>query len=229
MEFQTPGNTYSEQLFEYRAVEKRKLLLSLAITAAMMVVEVIGGVLANSIALVSDAGHMFTHAFAIGISLVAIQIARRPPCHHRTFGLYRAEILAAFMNGLFLLLIVGVIIYEAVLRLLQPRDVLGLHMLAIALIGLAVNVASIYILHGSTADLNVRSVFYHLIGDAASSIGIVGAAIVISRAGTRLTHSSASGSPCSSSTGPSGSSENRAGSFWRSRPQGWMSSSLNAI
>ena len=179
MHDQMPRNAFSEQLFEYRAVEKRKLRLSLAITAAVMVVEVIGGMLANSIALISDAGHMFTHAFAIGISLVAIQIARRPPCHHRTFGLYRAEILAAFINGLFLLLIVGVIIYEAVLRLLHPRDVLGLHMLAIALIGLAVNLVSIYILHGSTTDLNMRSVFYHLIGDAASSIGIVGAAVVI--------------------------------------------------
>lgn len=176
---QMPRNAFSDQLFEYRAVERRKLLLSLTITTAAMVLELIGGVLTNSIALISDAGHMFTHAFAIGISLVAIHIARRPPCHHRTFGLYRAEILAAFINGLFLLLIVGVIVYEAVLRLLQPRDVLGLQMLAIALIGLAVNLVSIYILHGSTADLNVRSVFYHLIGDAVSSIGIVGAAVVI--------------------------------------------------
>ncbi len=180
---QMTRNAFSDQLFEYRAVEQRKLLLSLTITTAAMVLELIGGVLTNSIALISDAGHMFTHAFAIGISLAAIHIARRPPCHHRTFGLYRAEILAAFINGLFLLLIVSVIVYEAVLRLLQPRDVLGLQMLAIALIGLAVNLMSIYILHGSTADLNVRSVFYHLIGDAASSIGIVGAAVVINFTG----------------------------------------------
>jgi cobalt-zinc-cadmium efflux system protein len=179
MEFQSPQNAFSEHLFEYRTVEKRKLILSLAITSVVMIIEVIGGMLTNSIALISDAGHMFTHAFAIGISLIAILIARKPPCHHRTFGLYRAEILAAFINGLLLLLVVGLIVYEAVLRLLFPREVLGLQMLAIALLGLAVNAASIYVLRGSTEDLNVRSVFYHLIGDAASSIGIVIAAVII--------------------------------------------------
>ncbi|MGC9444187.1 MAG: cation diffusion facilitator family transporter [Candidatus Methanospirareceae archaeon] len=172
-------NAFSEHLFEYRTVERKKLLLSLSITAAVMVVEVIGGILTNSIALISDAGHMFTHAFAMGISLIAIKIACKPPCHHRTFGLYRAEILAAFINGLFLLIVVGIILYEAVLRLLQPRDVLGLQMLVIALLGLAVNVISIIILRGSTRDLNVRSVFYHLLGDAASSVGIVIAAVII--------------------------------------------------
>jgi cobalt-zinc-cadmium efflux system protein len=179
MKRETAKNAFSEHLFEYRAVEKRKLLLSLFITSVVMVVEVIGGILTNSIALISDAGHMFTHSFAIGISLIAILLARKPPCHHRTFGLYRAEILAAFINGLFLILVVGIIVYEAVLRILHPRDVLGLQMFVIALVGLAVNVASILILRGTTTDLNVRSVFYHLIGDAASSIGIVIAAVVI--------------------------------------------------
>ena len=179
MEHNSTKNAFSEHLFEYRAVEKRKLLLSLAITSAVMVIELIGGVLTNSIALISDAGHMFTHAFAIGISLVAISIARKPPCHHRTFGLYRAEILAAFINGLFLLLVVGAILYEAVLRIIHPREVLGLQMLAIALVGLAVNSVSIFILRGSENNLNVRSVFYHMIGDAASSVGIVIAAVFI--------------------------------------------------
>lgn len=179
MKRQTAKNAFSEHLFEYRAVEKRKLLLSLSITSVVMVVEMIGGILTNSIALISDAGHMFTHSFAIGISLIAIQIARKPPCHHRTFGLYRAEILAAFINGLFLILIVGIIVYEAVLRIIHPREVLGLQMFVIGLVGLAVNVASILILRGNTTDLNVRSVFYHLIGDAASSVGIVIAAVVI--------------------------------------------------
>jgi len=152
----------------------------LAITGVVMVVEVIGGVLTGSIALISDAAHMFTHSFAIAISLVAIVIARRPPCHHRTFGLYRAEILAAFINGLFLLLVVGVMIYEAVLRIIRPQEVLGLQMLGVALVGLAVNLASIAILQGSLGeDLNVRSVFYHMVADAASSVGIVAAAVVI--------------------------------------------------
>jgi cobalt-zinc-cadmium efflux system protein len=123
---------------------------------------------------------MFTHAFAITISLVAIIIAARPPCHHRTFGLYRAEILAAFINGLFLLAVGGLIIYEAIERIINPEDILALDMLLIALVGLVVNVVSIFILHGShKRNINIKGVFYHMIADAASSVGIVVAAIII--------------------------------------------------
>lgn len=155
-------------------------MLSLSVTIVVMIVELIGGFLSHSIALISDAGHMFTHCFAIGISLVAIEIARKPPCHHRTFGLYRAEILAAFINGLFLILIVGIIIYEAVMRIIHPQEVLSISMLMIGAIGLIVNIVSIIILHGShRVDLNVKSVFYHMTGDAISSVGIViGAGII---------------------------------------------------
>jgi cobalt-zinc-cadmium efflux system protein len=173
-------NAFTERLFDYRSVEKRKLILSLSITLVVMIVEVVGGFLTHSIALISDAGHMFTHCFALGISVAAIMIARKPLCHHRTFGLYRAEIVAAFVNGLFLLFVVAIIIYEAVLRIIHPEEVLSLHMLMIALVGLAVNLVSIGILHGShKEDMNVRSVFYHMVADAASSVGIVVAAIVI--------------------------------------------------
>jgi len=173
-------NAFTERLFDYRSVEKRKLILSLSITLIVMVVEVVGGFLTHSIALISDAGHMFTHCFALGISVAAIMIARKPLCHHRTFGLYRAEIVAAFVNGLFLLFVVAIIIYEAVLRIIHPEEVLSLYMLMIALVGLIVNLVSIGILHGShKEDMNVRSVFYHMVADAASSVGIVVAAIVI--------------------------------------------------
>ena len=173
-------NAFSERLFDYRSVEKRKLILSLSITSIVMIVEVVGGFLTHSIALISDAGHMFTHCFALGISLAAIMIARKPLCHHRTFGLYRAEIVAAFVNGLFLLFVVAIIIYEAILRIIHPEEVLSLHMLMIAFVGLVANLVSIGILHGShKEDMNVRSVFYHMVADAASSVGIVIAAIVI--------------------------------------------------
>lgn len=177
---QTVKNSFSEHLFEYRNVEKKKLVLSLSITTAVMFVELIGGFLTNSIALLSDAGHMFTHSFAITISLVAILIARRPPCHHRTFGLYRAEVLAAFINGLILLFIVGIIIYEAIQRFIHPLEVLGIQMLLIAFVGLAVNGASIVILHGShNKNINIKGVFYHMIADAVSSVGIVIGAVLI--------------------------------------------------
>ena len=124
MEGRTTESAFSERLFEYRSVAARRLALSLTITGIVMVVEIMGGILTGSIALISDAGHMFTHAFAIAVSLVAISIARRPPCHHRTFGLYRAEIVAAFINGLFLLLVVGAMVYEAVLRIIHPEEIL---------------------------------------------------------------------------------------------------------
>ena len=173
-------HSFSDRLFEYRSTEKRKLILSLVITFIVMGVEVVGGILTHSIALISDAGHMFTHCFAIGISLIAIQIARKPLCHHRTFGLYRAEILAAFVNGIFLLIVAGIIVYEAVERILNPQEILGPQMLIVAIIGLVTNIFSIWILHGShKEDLNVRSVFFHMIADAASSVGIIIAAIVI--------------------------------------------------
>lgn len=175
---------FSEHLFQYRLIEKRKLVLSLLITSTVMILEIFGGIITNSIALLSDAGHMFTHSFAIGISLLAIIIARKPPCHHKTFGLYRAEVLAAFINGLFLIPIVGIMVYEAILRFINPQEVFGFYMLIIALIGLSVNITSVLILRGSQRNnLNVKSVFYHMIADAASSIGIVIASIIISYTG----------------------------------------------
>ena len=180
MESNEYKNLFSEHLFTYRTVEKKRLILSLIITVTVMIVEIIGGLITNSIALISDAGHMFTHSFAIGISLLAIYIARKPPCHHKTFGLYRSEVLAAFINGLFLLPIVAIIIYESILRILHPQEILGFYMLIVALIGLAVNLTSIYLLHGSKkSDLNVRSVVSHMFADAVSSIGIVIVSIII--------------------------------------------------
>ena len=180
-------NAFSQHLFQFRSVEKKKLLLSLIITSTVMILEIIGGLMTNSIALLSDAGHMFTHSFAIGISLLAILIARKPSCHHKTFGLFRAEVLAAFINGLFLLPVVGIMIYEAILRFINPEDVFGFYMFIIALIGLSVNITSVIILRGSQGkNLNVKSVFYHMIADAASSIGIVVASIIIYYTGLNI-------------------------------------------
>jgi len=184
MENKRIKTAYSDSLFQFRSIERKRLILSLTITLTVMVIEIVGGFIINSIALISDAGHMFTHAFAISISLLANFIARKPPCHHKTFGLYRAEILAAFINGLFLITIVGFIIYEAILRFLNPQEIFGFYMLIVAFIGLAVNITSIIILQGhKSTSLNVKSVFYHMIADVASSIGIVIAAVIIMSTG----------------------------------------------
>ena len=178
---------FKTRLFEFRSVARRKLVLSLSITFVVMVLELVGGLLTNSIALVSDAGHMFTHVLAIIISLVAVIIARKPPCHHRTFGLYRAEILAAFINGIFLLMVVIVIVIEAVHRILVPKQVISGTMFMIGLVGLFVNILSMLILHGShKQDLNIRGVFYHMAADAISSVGIVIGAIIIHYTGLNI-------------------------------------------
>jgi len=180
MESKRSQGEHANHLFQFRSVARKRLILSLTITLTVMFLEILGGIITNSIALLSDAGHMFTHAFAIGISLLAIFIARKPPCHHKTFGLYRAEVLAAFINGIFLIPVVGLIMYEAVIRFLNPLEIDGIYMFIIALIGLSVNVTSIAILQGSqNSNLNVKSVFYHMIADAASSIGIVIVSIII--------------------------------------------------
>ena len=186
-DYKIEKSAYTDHLFQFRSVEKKKLMLSLIITTIVMIIEIFGGIFTNSIALISDAGHMFTHAFAISISLLAILIARKPSCHHKTFGLYRAEVLAAFINGLFLLPIVGIIIYEAILRILNPLAINGFYMLIVAIIGLLVNISSILILQGSQkSNMGVKSVFYHMIADAASSVGIVLVSILILTSGWTL-------------------------------------------
>jgi cobalt-zinc-cadmium efflux system protein len=165
---------------DHKNVTARRLGWSLSITAAAMVVEFVGGWLTGSVALVSDALHMLTHAFAIGIGLAGLIIARRPPCHHRTFGLLRAEVVAAFVNALFLLTLTIWIAVEAVTRFLAPQPIITLHMLIVAVFGLLVNLASLFLLEGSrSGDMNVRAVFLHMVADAASSVAIVAAAVVI--------------------------------------------------
>jgi len=162
----------------------RRLGWSLGVTAVVMVVEFAGGWLSGSIALMSDAGHMFTHVLALGIGLSGAVIARRPRCHHRTFGLLRAEVVAAFVNALFLLLVTVWIVWESVERIMNPRPIMTIQMLAIAFLGLAVNVFSLFLLESSRhGNINVRSVFVHMASDAASSVAIVIAAFVIRATG----------------------------------------------
>ncbi len=173
-----------EQLHDFHRVAARRLVASLVLTVAVLLLEFIGGLLTGSVALVSDAGHMLTHAVAIAIGLVAIRMARTPPCHHRTFGLHRAEVVAAFANGLFLLFVTVLLVVEAVERFVQPAPVLGREMLWIAIVGLVTNVASMALIGKSHQhDMNVRGVFFHLLADAASSVGVVGAAIAIDQTG----------------------------------------------
>lgn len=170
----------ADELFEYRLVEKKKLKLVMAVTAGMMLAEIIGGLLTNSLALISDAGHMFTHFFALAISFGAILCANRESCHHRTFGFYRMEILAALFNSLFLFAATVWILIEGVKRIIYPAPVLGMQMFIIAVAGLLVNLVSVLILRGAgKEDINIKSAFLHMWADTLSSVVIVVGAVVI--------------------------------------------------
>jgi cobalt-zinc-cadmium efflux system protein len=163
-----------------RKMERHRLALSLMVTVSVMAIEIAGGVLSKSIALISDAGHMFTHVFAIGLALAATVAAAQPACHHRTFGLVRAEILAAFANSLVLMAAAAYIIYESVVRFLHPVDILSTDMLAVAVLGLIANLASIWILRGrGKKDINIQGVILHMLADAVSSVAIVAGALII--------------------------------------------------
>ncbi len=166
---------------------RRGLLIALAITLFMMIAEVVGGLLSNSLALLSDAGHMFTDTMALALSFFAMKFAELPATERKTFGFYRLEILAALLNGILLVVVSIYIIYEAYFRILSPPHVQGRLMLVIAVIGLIVNIAGALILirHHETS-LNIRGAFLHIIGDAVSSVGVIIGGIVISATGWYL-------------------------------------------
>jgi cobalt-zinc-cadmium efflux system protein len=158
----------------------RRVLLALLLTGTFMVIEVIGGILSGSLALLADAGHMLTDTMALGLAAAAFQISKRPADVKRTYGYQRFQILAAFVNGLALLLIVGWILYEAVDRLRNPSAVLGTTMLLIAAIGLLVNVIAFVVLHGGDREnLNIRGAVVHVVGDLLGSLAAIIAAVVI--------------------------------------------------
>jgi cobalt-zinc-cadmium efflux system protein len=145
-----------------------------------MVAEVVGGVLSNSLALLADAGHMFTDVAALALSIVAIRLAKRPPTTRRTFGYVRLEILAALVNGAALLVISGLILIEAWERLSDPVEIDGVVMLLVATLGLGVNVVGAVLLHSHAHDnLNVRGAYLHVLGDLLGSVGAIAAGIVI--------------------------------------------------
>jgi cobalt-zinc-cadmium efflux system protein len=157
-----------------------RLRAALAITITVTMVEVTGGVLADSLALVADAAHMATDALGLGMALVAVHFANRPATGHRTFGLARAEILAALANCLLLLGVGGYVLYEAIQRFLTPVPTEGGLTIAFALTGLAANMVSLMLLMGGrSVSLNVRGAFLEVAADALGSVAVLVSAAVI--------------------------------------------------
>lgn len=166
---------------------KSKLMGALALTAGFMVVEAVGGLLTGSLALLADAAHMLTDAGGLALALIAIRFAERPATPQKTYGYVRLEILAALLNAVVLLLVTIFILYEAVDRFLNPPPVLAGPMLAVALVGLAVNLGSMKLLAaGSSESLNVRSAYFEVMSDMLGSLGVIVAALIVMFTGWRL-------------------------------------------
>ena len=159
---------------------QKALFWAFLLIAAFMVVEVIGGLWTNSLALLSDAGHMLGDAAALGLSFLAVRFGAKKATPDRTFGYRRFEILAAFINGLTLLIISGYILIEAYGRLFAPPEILSGGMLGIAIIGLLVNLLAAWMLmRGERDNLNVKSALLHVFGDLLGSVGAISAALLI--------------------------------------------------
>ena len=162
------------------AASRDRLLAVFALTLAIFGIEAVGGVASNSLALLADAGHMLTDVAGIGLALLAIWIGARPAGPERTFGYQRLEILAAIVNAVLLFGVGAFILFEAVLRLAEPPGVESGLMIAVALIGLAGNGASLWLLRGAQAQsLNVRGAFLEVLGDFAGSAAVIVAGVVI--------------------------------------------------
>jgi len=158
----------------------RRVTIALVLTGTFMIVEVIGGILAGSLALLADAGHMLTDTMALALAAVAFQVSKRPADARLTYGYQRFQILAAFVNGLSLLFIVGWILYEAFSRFVSPQEVLGKTMLVVAVAGLVVNIFAFIVLHGGDREnLNIRGAALHVAGDLLGSVAAIVAAVVI--------------------------------------------------
>jgi cobalt-zinc-cadmium efflux system protein len=176
------------QPHDNHGLEKR-FILSIGLTTLVLIAEVIGGLWTGSLALLSDSAHVFMDIFALGLSFLALRLSARPADDRHSYGYHRLEVLAALANGLTLTIIALGIWWEAFQRWQEPQPVKSTEMLVIAAIGLLVNLAVAFVLgshsheeghNPAEHDLNVRSAFLHVVGDAVSSVGVILAAIIIS-------------------------------------------------
>jgi len=158
---------------------RRVLLFAVCLTLTFAAVEFFGGRLAGSLALVADAGHMLTDSMALALAALAAWIARRPPSKRRTWGYGRAEVLAALINGTAMLVLVGLIAWQALSRFKNPRPVSGGMVLAVAVAGLAINLLVFRLLSRAGDNLNVRGALLHVLGDLLGSVAVIISAVVI--------------------------------------------------
>ena len=165
----------------------RGLKIALIIVVVFMAAEIAGGLLSHSLSLLGDAGHMLVDALALGLSLVALNLSKKPATTTRTFGFHRSEILAALANGVTLVLVAVFIFYEAYQRFRNPPAVQTTIMLVVAVAGLIANLAAMQLLHRARHNnLNARSAFFHVFGDTLSSVGVIVGGIIIAVTGWKI-------------------------------------------
>ena len=158
----------------------RRVKIALVLTGTFMLVEVAGGIISGSLALLADAGHMLTDTMALALAAVAFHVCKRPPDGKLTFGYPRFQILAAFVNGLSLIAVVGWILFDAVPSFFSPHERLGETMLGVAAVGLVINVICFAVLNsGDKENLNMRGAALHVAGDLLGSVAAIVAAVVI--------------------------------------------------
>ncbi|MFC2020608.1 cation diffusion facilitator family transporter [Chloroflexota bacterium] len=175
------NNHHSEAGHEHgNTTSRSRLKIVIAIVVTIMVAEVIGGIISNSLALLGDAGHMLVDGLALSLSLFAITMAAKPATPSKTFGYHRVEIMAALANGTLLVLVSIYIFYEAYQRFIEPPVVRAPIMLVIASIGLIANLIGILLLRGvSHGNLNIKAAFWHILGDTISSVGVIAGGVII--------------------------------------------------
>lgn len=163
-----------------QVASKTNLLWALSLTGTFMVIEVIGGLISGSLALLADAGYMLTDTAALLLAYSALYFAAKPADSKRTFGYGRLQVLAAYTNGVFLILLTGWIVWEAIHRFIEPNPIQSVSMFTVAVIGLIVNLLVFKILHNAgDSNINIRSALLHVLGDLLGSVGAIIAAIVI--------------------------------------------------
>lgn len=174
------GSHQHDHHVEISEKNAKKLIMALALTMTFLVVEVVAAIITQSLALLSDAAHMFTDAAALAIALVAIKIGQKPADNKRTFGYQRFEILAAMFNAVMLFLVAIYIVYEAYQRFNQPAEIQSVGMMIVATVGLIINLISMKILVSSSRDsLNIKGAYLEVLSDALGSIGVIIGAVII--------------------------------------------------
>jgi len=178
------GHGHSHAPTTAGGAHRRRLVVVLGLTLAVLVAEVVGAVLSGSLALLADAGHMATDAAGLALALAAVTLAQRPARGRRTFGWQRVEILAAVANGMLLLAVAAYVLIEAIRRIGQPPEIGAGLMLVVASVGLVVNLGSLLVLHGGRdASLNMRGAYLEVLADALGSVAVIVAAVVIATTG----------------------------------------------